>query len=99
MRTFKFLSILVVSTWIGAFLLSVNAYASPGKGSVSAVIPEGWQTDAKSIEVSVEEYSIYDEAGEETPIGAKKVEAAIDNGKFKDITKAMRVKIDINFTL
>lgn len=99
MRTFKFISILVVSTLIGAFLLPVNAYASPGKGSVSAVIPEGWQTDAKSIEVSVEEYPIYDETGEETLIGAKKVEAAIDNGKYKDITKAMRVTIDRNCTL
>ncbi len=99
MRTFKNLMILVVSTLIGAFLLPVNVYASPGKGSVSALIPEGWQTDAKSIEVSVEEYPIYDEAGEETLIGAKKVEAAIGNGKFIDITKAMCVTIDHNCTL
>ena len=91
---------LTISTICGAFFVSPNmVYASEGNGSISVEVPQGWQNKAVTLQVKVEDYVIYDDKNKEIPVTAKKVNVAIDDGKYQDITDSMIVTIDHNCKL
>ncbi len=91
---------LTISTICGAFFVSPNmVYASEGNGGISVEVPQGWQNKAVTLQVKVEDYVIYDDKNKEIPVTAKKVNVAIDDGKYQDITDSMIVTIDHNCKL
>ena len=90
----------VLGTGIGAFLMpAMPVMASDGNGAVYVEIPEGWQNQARTLQIKVEDYSIYSSDGKEIPVTYKKVDAAFDDGEYAEVTDAMVVTIDHNCRL
>lgn len=100
LRTKAAIAATVLGTGIGAFLMpAMPVMASDGNGAVYVELPEGWQNQARTLQIKVEDYSIYSEDGKEIPVTYKKVDAAFDDGEYADVTEAMVVTIDHNCTL
>ena len=98
-KTKAAMAAMVIGTLGGAFLMPVSAFASDGNGAVYVEVPEGWQNHARTLQVKVEDYSIYDSDGKEIPITYKTVYYGIDDGNYTEITDSMVVTIDHNCKL
>lgn len=88
-----------LGTVVGAFLMPVSAYASDGNGAVYVDVPEGWQNQARTMQVKVEDYSIVGSDGKEIPVTYVNVYYGIDDGDYQEITESMVVTIDKNCKL
>ena len=90
----------VLGTVAGAFLLPADqVLASDGNGAVYVEVPEGWQNEARTLQIKVDDYSIYSSDNKEIPVTYKKVDVAFDDGDYIEVTESMVVTITANCTL
>ena len=96
-RTKAVIAATVLGTGFGAFLMPVMpVMASDGNGAVYIEVPDGWQNQARTLQIKGEDYSIYSDNGKEIPITYRKVDAAFDDDEYADVTEAMVITIDHN---
>lgn len=90
----------LLGTVAGAFLLPADqVLASDGNGAVYVEVPEGWQNQARTLQIKVDDYSIYSSDNKEIPVTYKKVDVAFDDGDYIEVTESMVVTITANCTL
>ena len=91
---------LMAGTLAGAFLTPVSAYASEGEnGAVYIDLPQGWQTQAATLQIKSTEAVVYTDNGDTYTSVAKAFYASIDDEGYKDVTDVQSVTIDHNCKL
>ncbi len=98
-RTKAAIAATVLGTAFGAFLMPTTVMASDGNGAVYVEVPEGWQREARTLQIKVDDYSIYSSDNKEIPVTYKKVDVAFDDGDYIEVTESMVVTITANCTL
>ena len=99
LRTKAAIAATVIGTAFGAFLMPTTVMASDGNGAVYVEVPEGWQREARTLQIKVDDYSIYSSDNKEIPVTYKKVDVAFDDGDYIEVTESMVVTIMANCTL
>ena len=99
LRTKAAIAATVLGTAFGAFLMPTTVMASDGNGAVYVEVPEGWQREARTLQIKVDDYSIYSSDNKEIPVTYKKVDVAFDDGDYIEVTESMVVTITANCTL